>query len=95
MRVGIVAPTEWTTEKVSLDSQSSPATGVALSFAWAVSCKPVDGFVGEVVGVFVSKLGYGDVGSKADARAKRVVDVAERLVGGKQPERIEEMNRRP
>jgi len=27
----------------------------------------------------VSKLGYGDVGSNADARAKRAVDVVERL----------------
>jgi len=82
----------------TLDSQSSAsslATGVALSFAWAVSCEPVGGFVGEVVGVFVSKLGYGDVRSKADARAKCVVDVGERLVGGKQPERFEDMNRRP
>jgi len=60
-----------------------------------VSSEPVDGLVGEVVGVFVSKLGYGDVGSEADAPAKRVTDVAEGLVGGKQPERIKEMNRRP
>jgi hypothetical protein len=44
-----------------------------------VSCEPVDGFVGEVIGVFVSKLGYGDVGSNADARAKRAVNEGERL----------------
>ena len=29
---------------------SSLATGVALSFAWAVNCESVEGFVGEVVG---------------------------------------------
>ncbi len=54
-----------------------------LSVAWAVSREPLDGFVGKVVGVFVSKLGYGDIGSRADARAQRVVDVAERFVAGK------------
>jgi hypothetical protein len=48
--------------------------GSPLSFAWAVNSEPVDGFVEQVVSVFVSKLGYEEIASKADARAKRVVD---------------------
>lgn len=57
-----------------------------LSFAWAVNSEPVDGFVGHVVSVFVSKLGYEEIASKADVRAKRVVDPSDLSVESNQKE---------